>query len=61
MKSRPRLFPRHIGALAAIMLISMIAPVSEIITGLIGLAFILMSLWSSVRHNRRISGGKAGN
>jgi hypothetical protein len=42
-----------IGALAVIMLISMVHPVSEIITGLVGLAFILLSLRSSLRYNRR--------
>lgn len=44
-----------IGALALIMLISMVTPVSEIITGLIGVAFIVLSLWSSVRYRRRQS------
>lgn len=42
-----------IGALAAIMLWSMVEPVSEVITGLIGLAFILLSLWSSIKYNRK--------
>ncbi len=42
-----------IGALAAIMLMSMTIHVSEIITGLIGLGFILLSLWSSVQYNRK--------
>jgi hypothetical protein len=42
-----------IGALAAIMLISMVVHVSEIITGLVGLTFILLSLWSSMRYNRK--------
>jgi len=42
-----------IGALAAIMLVSMVTPVPEIVTGLIGLSFILLALWSSVRYNRR--------
>ena len=42
-----------IGALAIIMLISIITPVPEAVTGLIGLAFILASFWSSVRYNRR--------
>lgn len=42
-----------IGALAAIMLISMVMHVSEFITGLIGVGFILLSLWSSVKYNRR--------
>ncbi len=41
-----------IGALAVIMLFSLVAPVPEIITGLIGLAFILASFWSSLRYNR---------
>ncbi|MFW0777955.1 MAG: DUF475 domain-containing protein [Rickettsiales bacterium] len=41
-----------IGALAAIMLTSMVHHVPEVITGLIGVSFILLSLVSSVRHNR---------
>lgn len=42
-----------IGALAAIMLISMMVHVSEVITGLIGAGFIGFSLLSSIRHNRK--------
>lgn len=42
-----------IGALAAIMLVSVRVEVSEVITGLIGVSFIGLSLLSSVRHNRR--------
>jgi uncharacterized protein len=42
-----------IGALAAIMLVSMVMHVSEIITGLIGVTFIGLSLWSSIRYNAR--------
>lgn len=42
-----------IGALAAIMLISMITPISEFITGLVGVAFIGLSLWSSIRYNKK--------
>jgi hypothetical protein len=42
-----------IGALAVIMLVSMFVHVSEIITGLIGIAFIGVSLLSSIRHRRR--------
>jgi uncharacterized protein len=42
-----------IGALAAIMLVSMMTHVSEVITGLVGVGFILASLWSSVRHKRK--------
>jgi hypothetical protein len=41
-----------IGALAVIMLVSMLVHVPEFITGLIGLTFIGLSLWSSVLHNR---------
>ncbi len=44
-----------IGALAVIMLVSILHPVSEIITGLIGIAFILVAFWSSVRHQKRQS------
>lgn len=42
-----------IGALAIIMLISTFHEVPEVITGLIGLAFILMSLVSSLIHNKK--------
>jgi len=42
-----------IGALAMIMLASMVAHVPEVVTGLVGLAFVLLSLWSSVRYNRK--------
>ncbi len=42
-----------IGALAVIMLISSFHEVPEVVTGLIGLAFILMALASSVIHNRK--------
>lgn len=41
-----------IGALAIIMFISMKYEVPEIITGLIGVALIMLSLWSSVKHRR---------
>lgn len=41
-----------IGALAAIMLISITVHVSEVITGLIGASFIGFALISSIRHNR---------
>lgn len=43
-----------IGALAVIMFISTFHEVPEIVTGLIGLVFILMSLISSVIHNKRV-------
>lgn len=42
-----------IGILALIMLASMKFHVPELFTGLIGVAFIGASLWSSVRHNKR--------
>ncbi len=41
-----------IGALSIIMLISSVHHVSEIITGLVGLGFILLSWWSSVIYNK---------
>lgn len=41
-----------IAALAIIMLTSMFVHISEIITGLIGMTFIGLSLFSSVKHNR---------
>ncbi len=43
-----------IGALAAIMLGSIVYHVSEVITGLIGVAFIVLSLISSIRYKRRL-------
>jgi hypothetical protein len=42
-----------IGILAVIMLVSMKYHVPELFTGLIGVAFIMASLWSSVRHKRK--------
>ncbi|WP_426337086.1 DUF475 domain-containing protein [Pseudoduganella sp. R-31] len=41
-----------IGILAVIMLASMKFHIPEVITGLIGVAFIVASLWSSIRHKR---------
>lgn len=41
-----------IGALAVIMLISSFHEVPEVVTGLIGLAFILLALVSSLMHNK---------
>lgn len=43
-----------IGALACIMLISMVVRVPEVITGLVGVTFILLSLYSSVLHRRKV-------
>jgi hypothetical protein len=42
-----------IGALAVLMLADMSVPVPEMMTGLIGIVFILWSFLSSIRHNRR--------
>ena len=41
-----------IGALALLMLIGTVMPIPEAVTGLIGAAFIGLSLWSSIRYNR---------
>lgn len=43
-----------IGALAIIMLISSFHEVPEVLTGLIGLTFIVLSLVSSLMHNRKV-------
>jgi hypothetical protein len=40
-----------IGALAVIMLISMVHHVPEVVTGFIGIGFIVLSLVSSIQHN----------
>ena len=42
-----------IGALAIIMLISTKHEVPEVVTGIIGLVFIILSLISSVIHNKK--------
>ncbi|GAA2645873.1 DUF475 domain-containing protein [Streptomyces vastus] len=50
-----------IGALAAILLITIQYEINEIITGLIGVVLIAWSFWSSVRRNRELAAaeGKA--
>jgi len=45
-------------ALAVIMLASARFEVPETVTGLIGAVFIAMSLWWSVRHNRRLAAAR---
>jgi hypothetical protein len=50
-----------IGALATIMMLSMHFHVPEVITGLIGAAFIGAGMWSSVRHNRLDSAQQGAN
>ena len=42
-----------IGILAVIMLASMKYHVPELFTGLIGVAFIVASVWSSVKHRKQ--------
>lgn len=42
-----------IGVLAVILLVGTVAHVPEVVTGLIGVAFIAAAVWSSVRHKRR--------
>jgi hypothetical protein len=42
-----------IGILALIMLASMKFHIPEVFTGLVGVAFIVASLWSSVRHRKQ--------
>ncbi|MCF6524735.1 DUF475 domain-containing protein [Streptomyces sp. JJ36] len=46
-----------IGALAAILLITIQYQIHEVITGLIGVALIAASFWASVRRNRALESG----
>ncbi len=43
-----------IGALAGIMLLGTLHEVPELVTGLVGAAFIGLSLWSSIRHRQAV-------
>ncbi|WP_069811614.1 DUF475 domain-containing protein [Streptomyces sp. TP-A0874] len=45
-----------IGALAVLLLVTIKFHVSEVITGLIGVALIAFSFWSSLRRNRALAG-----
>lgn len=45
-----------IGALAVIMLVSSFHEVPEVVTGLLGLTFIILALISSLRHNKKLNG-----
>jgi uncharacterized protein len=47
-----------IGALAVILVLTMKLHIPEVVTGLIGVAFIGASLWSSVRRNRKVAAGQ---
>jgi len=42
-----------IGMLAVIMIAGTVVHVPEVVTGLLGVAFIVASVWSSIRYNRR--------
>jgi hypothetical protein len=44
-----------IGALATIMLLGVKVHIPEIVTGCIGLVFVALAFWSSVRHNKKIA------
>lgn len=44
-----------IGALACIMLLGTVVHAPEWVTGLIGVGFIAASVWSSIRHNRKLA------
>lgn len=43
-----------IGVLAILMLVDVVYPVSDLLTGLSGLTLILLSFWSSVKHKRAL-------
>ncbi|MBC9712580.1 DUF475 domain-containing protein [Streptomyces sp. TRM66268-LWL] len=49
-----------IGALAAILLITIQYEINEVITGLIGVVLIAASFWSSVRRNRALEAAEGG-
>ena len=48
-----------IGALAAMMLLDLFVHVPEVVTGLIGAVFIILSIWASIRHERKLKVDKA--
>ncbi|OEJ27048.1 hypothetical protein AR457_23870 [Streptomyces agglomeratus] len=49
-----------IGALAAILLVTIEHEISEIITGLVGVLLIAASFWSSIRRNKRLEAAESG-
>ncbi|MEV6110819.1 DUF475 domain-containing protein [Streptomyces sp. NPDC051940] len=49
-----------IGALAALLLVTIRYEIPEVVTGLFGVALIAWSFWSSVRRNRRLAAEGAG-
>ncbi|CAO0834617.1 hypothetical protein SMICM17S_06649 [Streptomyces microflavus] len=50
-----------IGALSVILLVTIRYEINEIITGLIGVALIGLSFWSSLRRNRAIAAAGGGD
>jgi uncharacterized protein len=50
-----------IGILALIMFASMKFHIPEIFTGLVGVAFIVASLWSSIKHKKVMASNEAGD
>ncbi|MFH9721922.1 DUF475 domain-containing protein [Streptomyces sp. NPDC017254] len=50
-----------IGALAVILMISIRYQIPEVVTGLIGVALIAWSFWSSVRRNKRLAVAEGGS
>ena len=50
-----------IGALAVILLVTVKYEIHEVITGLVGVAFIAFSFWSSIRRNRRLEAEGGGD
>ncbi|WP_028811195.1 DUF475 domain-containing protein [Streptomyces flavidovirens] len=50
-----------IGALAAILLITIEHQISEFITGLVGVFLIAASFWSSIRRNRALAAAEGGD
>ncbi|MEV0528811.1 DUF475 domain-containing protein [Streptomyces sp. NPDC050439] len=49
-----------IGALAAILLVTIQYEINEVITGLVGVILIASSFWSSVRRNKRLAAAENG-
>ncbi|GHF93791.1 DUF475 domain-containing protein [Streptomyces zaomyceticus] len=50
-----------IGALALILMVSIRYQIPEVVTGLIGVALIAWSFWSSVRRNKRLAAAEGGS
>ncbi|MFJ7985672.1 DUF475 domain-containing protein [Streptomyces sp. NPDC096351] len=50
-----------IGALAVILMVTIRYQIPEVVTGLIGVALIALSFWSSVRRNRRLAAAEGGS